>query len=410
MDAIVENCCGLDVHQKTVVACAIVTGDRRRAKREVRTFRTVMKDLIALRDWLASLGVTHVGMESTGVYWVPVFRVLEGSFELVVGNATHIKNVPGRKTDVKDSEWIADLVRHGLIRRSFVPPPAIRELRELTRYRRKLVQDQSRERNRIQKLLETANIKLKNVASDVFGASGRAMLRAIVDGVDDPTTLARMAKGVLRNKIPELIEALEGRCEAHHRLLLDLELRHLEQIERTIAELDTHIDVKLGPYESEIALLVGIPGVNRVLAASLIAELGADMSIFPSVRHCAAWAGISPGNNESGGKRRYASARKGNVHLVTTLVQAATGAKRTRNCYYRDKFWRLRARRGDMRATVAIAHKILVAVFHMLRDRVPFKELGPDYLAKRNDVRATLGLVRRLEAAGFVVKLERPPT
>ncbi len=410
MEPIIEKCCGLDVHQATVVACVIASAPGRRAKKEVRTYRTVTRELESMRQWLTDIGVTHVGMESTGIYWVPVFRILEGHFELVIGNATHIKNVPGRKTDVKDSEWIADLVRHGLVRRSFVPPADIRELRELTRYRRKLTHDQTRERNRISKLLETANLKLSSIASDVFGVSGRAMLQSLVDGVTDPALLAQHAKGVLRKRIPELVEAMEGRFDANHRWLLRFELQRLGEIERSIRDLDAHIGTKLEPYAAQVALLVSLPGVDRVIAASLIAELGADMSVFPSMHHCAAWAGVSPGNNESGGTRRHSGTRKGNIHLLTTLVQAATGAKRCRNTYYRDKFWRLRARRGDMRATVAIAHKILIAVYHMLRDGVPFKELGSDYLSRRAAPHSRRTLVRQLEALGYSVTLERQTT
>jgi transposase len=405
MEALIERSCGLDVHQATVVACVLVGPANRRPKKEVRTVRTVRRELDALAAWLTDLGVTHVGMESTGIYWVPVFRALEGRFELIVGNAHHIKNVPGRKTDVKDSEWIADLVRHGLIRQSFVPPPPIRELRELTRYRRKLVEDQARERNRIQKLLETANIKLSSVASDVFGVSGRAMLAALCEGVTDAAALARLAKGTLRKKIPTLIEAMEGRFESHHRYLLGLELRRLADIERALGELDAHLETKLTPYQAEIDLLVQIPGISRVLAAAILAELGTDMSVFPSVRHVSAWAGVSPGNNESGGHQRRASMRRGNVHLLTALVQAATSAARQRNSYYRAKFWRLKARRGPMRALVAIAHKLLVAVYIVLRDHRDFVDLGSAYV-HAGGTQSKRHLINQLESLGYKVTLQ----
>lgn len=409
MEAIVERCCGLDVHQGTVVACVLLGPPDRKPKRELRTFRTVSCELVTLREWLVASAVTHVGMESTGIYWVPVFRVLEGAFEIVVGNANHIKNVPGRKTDVKDSEWIADLLRHGLIKKSFVPPPAIRELRDLTRYRRKLVEDQTRERNRIQKLLETANIKLSSVVSDVFGASGRAMLNALVDDVRDPEVLAKLAKGSLRKKIPMLVEALEGRFEPHHRFLLRFELRRLHEAEEALTELDHAIDRRMTPYRAEAALLTQIPGVDRVLAAAIIAELGVDMSVFPTANHVAAWAGASPGNNESGGKRRAAASRKGNVHLLTALVQAAINASRKRGSYFREKYWRLKARRGPKRAAVAVARKILVAIYHMLRGNRSFADLGTDYLSRRVSPSSKRALVKKLEALGYTVTLERTP-
>jgi transposase len=406
MDAIIEKCCGLDVHQATVVACVLIgEGPKLRTRKQVRSFRTVGRELRALRDWLAELGITHVGMESTGVYWVPVFRALEGSFELIVGNAHHIKNVPGRKTDVKDSEWIAQLVRCGLIRPSFVPPPAIRELRELTRYRRSLMNDQARVRNRVQKLLETAGIKLASVASDVFGVSGRAMLRALADGETDATVLAQLAKSRLRSKIPALIEALEGNFEAQHRFLLRFQLDRLEEFERAITSLDEHIDGKLTPYAAGLELLAKIPGFDRVTAASFIAETGGDMSVFPSARHLAAWAGVAPGNNESGGKQRSAGARKGNVHLVTTMVQAALGAARTKGSYFKDKYWRLRTRRGAMRAMVAIGHKLLVVAYEVLLHHKPFVDLGESYLARRSQADTTRKLVRKIEALGFDVAL-----
>ena len=405
MEAIIEKCCGLDVHQATVVACVLVGEGQKRPKKQVRTFRTVGRELRALRDWLTELGITHVGMESTGVYWVPVFRALEGNFELVIGNAHHIKTVPGRKTDVKDSEWIAHLVRCGLIRPSFVPPLPIRELRELTRCRRGLMNDQARIRNRVQKLLETASIKLASVASDVFGLSGRAMLRALADGETDAKVLAQLAKSTLRKKLPALVEALEGNFDAHHRFLLRFQLDRLDEVERALGALDEHIDHKLEPYAAELALLTKIPGFSRVTAASFIAETGGDMSVFPTVRHLAAWAGIAPGNNESAGKRRAAGTRKGNIHLVTTLVQAALGAARTKGSYYKDKFWRLRARRGAMRAMVAIAHKLLIAAYEVLAHRKPFVDLGDQYLTRRSQTDVARRHVRRLESLGFDVAL-----
>jgi len=409
MDAILERCCGLDVHQATVVACALTPAGRR-MQRTRRTFRTVTRELVALREWLAELGVTHVAMESTGIYWVPVFQILEGHVEIVLGNAQHIKNVPGRKTDVNDSEWIADLLRHGLIRASFVPPAPIRELRVLTRHRRQLTNDQSRIRNRILKLLETANIKLSSVVSDVFGASGRAMLSLLLDGVTDATALARVAKGKLRSKIPVLIEALEGHFTDSHRFLLRLQLEQLAGVEQQLARLDVEIASKLAPYEHEIALLMTIPGINRVLAAAILAELGADMTVFPTVRHAAAWAGTCPGNKQTGGKSRPASARKGNVHLLTSLTMAALVASRTKGSYLKSKFWRIKARRGQKRALVAVAHKLLIAVYHLLRDKKPFHDLGDSYLDRLRPARSKALLVKQLESLGYTVTLENAPS
>ena len=298
MQVVAERCAGLDVHQATVVVCLLITVAGMLPRKEIRTFGTMTHELEDLRAWLEQAGVTHVGMESTGVYWRPVYTVLEGHFALIVGNARHIRNVPGRKTDVKDAEWIADLVCHGLIQPSFVPPKPLRALRELLRYRRKLVEGQSAERNRLQKLLETANIKLASVATDVLGVSGRAMLRALIEATASPQEIADLARGRLRRKRAELVLALQGHVEEHHRVLLDMQLRRVEAAERDIAALDTYVAEKLAPYDTEMALLITIPGVDWVAAAALIAEIGIDMSVFLSVHHLAAWGGVCPGNQE----------------------------------------------------------------------------------------------------------------
>lgn len=405
MDAIVERCCGLDVHQAKVVACLLTGAPDRKPRKEVRSFGTKTRELMELRDWLREHGCTHIGMEATGVYWKPVYAVLEDDFELVVGNAHHIKNVPGRKTDVKDSEWIADLLRHGLIAKSFVPPKPIRELRDLLRYRRKLVENRTAERNRLHKLLETANIKLASVASDVFGVSGMAMLKALVRGDATPAEMAQLAKKLLRRKIPELELALEGRVEEHHRFILEMQLSRLEQLEGHITSLDVRIDAKLTPYREQHKRLRTIPGVDRVLAAVMIAELGVDMSVFKSMRHLAAWAGACPGNNESAGKSRRSRTRKGNVHLLTALVEAAHGASRKKDTYLKDKFFRLKARRGYLRAAVAIAHKILKAAYAILSSNLEFRELGTAYLDAVDARRVTTNLVRRLERLGYEVTI-----
>lgn len=406
MDAIIETCCGLDVHQASVVACLLTGKASEKPRKQVKTFRTVTRDLRAMCEWLRAAGCTHVAMESTGVYWKPVYAVLEGGFELVVGNAAHIRNVPGRKTDVKDSEWLADLARHGLIRKSFVPPKPMRELRDLLRYRRKLVESGASERNRLLALLETANIKLANVASDVFGVSGRRMLEAIIEGTSTPEQMARLAKGRLRKKLAELQLALEGSVQAHHRFLLAMQLRRIKNVDDELALLDKHIDEKLEPYREQQELLITIPGVNWHIAAVLIAEIGVDMTVFPSERHLAAWAGLSPGNNESAGKRKGGKARRGNVYLKTVLITAATSAAKTRGGYLKDKYYRLKARRGGLRAAVAIGHKILVAAFHILSKRVGYADLGDAYLDNVDRTRTAKNLVRRLERLGFAVDLK----
>jgi transposase len=330
MQVLVERGCGLDVHQATVVACVLVVLQNGQAQKQIRTFGTTTRELGSLREWLLTQGCTHVGMESTGVYWKPVYAILEGAFEIVVANAQQVKKVPGRKTDVKDAEWIAELLCHGLLRPSFVPPKPIRELRDLTRYRRKLVENQAAERNRLQKLLETANIKLASVATDVFGASGRLMLRALIEGKASPQDMAQLARGRLRGKIDQLEPALEGKVEENHRFLLKMQLDRVEAIEKDLLLLENHIQEKLKPYEKELALLQEIPGVDWTLAAVIIAELGVDMTVFPTASDAASWTGICPGNNDSAGKRRSGRIPKGNVHLKTALVEAANSAARAR--------------------------------------------------------------------------------
>ena len=410
MRVMIEQCCGLDVHQETVVACLLIGAPGLQPTKEVRTFRTMTRDLEALRDWLKAAEVTHVGMESTGIYWRPIYAVLEGHFELIVGNARHVRNVPGRKTDVKDAEWIADLVRHGLIAKSFVPPHPLRELRELLRYRRKLVESQAAERNRLLKLLETANIKLASVATDVFGVSGQAMLKALIEGNVSAEEMAALAKGRLRRKHDDLVLALEGRIEEHHRFLLTIQLRRLEAAEQDIKALDLRIAERLEPYSFQHALLTQIPGVDWVVAAVLIAEIGVDMSVFLSVHHLAAWAGVCPGNHESAGKQKSGRARKGNVHLRTILVGAAISAGRTKGSYLKDKYHRLKARRGALRAALAIAHKILVAAYHMLAKGLPYHELGDAYLDQLDQTRTAANLKRRLERLGYIVTLQTKET
>jgi len=405
MQTLIQRGCGLDVHQATVVACLLIVRKDGKVQKQMRTFGTTTRELVGLCEWLLSEGCTHVAMESTGVYWKPIYAILEGALEIVVANAQHIKKVPGRKTDVKDAEWIADLLCHGLLRSSFVPPKPIRELRDLMRYRRKLVESQAAERNRLLKVLETANIKLANVATDVFGMSGRLMLRALIAGKATPQEMAELAKGLLRKKIPELELALDGKLEEHHRFLLELQLQRLEAAEKDLAALEQRIRQRIEPYAAQLALLDEIPGVDWILAAVIIAELGVDMSVFGSVSQLASWAGVCPGNNESAGKRKSSRIPSGNVYLKSALVEAANAAARAKGTYLRDKFFRLKARRGYKRAVVAIAHKILLAIYHMLSQQVSYNDLGDLYLDKLNKKHLTRNLVHRLERLGYAVTL-----
>jgi transposase len=406
MEAIIERVAGLDVHQGSVVACVVIGAAGRRPTKEVRSFGAMRQDLAALRAWLLELGVTHVGMEGTGVYWQPVHAALEGAFTLIVGNASHMRNVPGRKTDVRDAEWIAELVRHGLVRPSFVPPPAVRVLRDLVRHRKALVGTLAAERNRTLKLLESAGIKLAGVMSSVFGVSGMLMLRALVEGTAAPGAMADLAKRRLRRKLDRLALALDGPLAEHQRLLLGMHIRRLEEIGRDIAEVEAAIGAAMRPFASQRALLVTIPGVDALTAAAIIAEIGVDMAAFGTARRLAAWAGLCPANHESAGRQKRRGTRKGDPHLKATLVTAAACAARTRGgTYLRDKFHRLRARLGAKKAAVAIAHKILVAVFHMLQRAVAFADLGADYLDRLDKHRMARRLVRRLDALGYDVML-----
>jgi transposase len=334
-----------------------------------------------------------------------VHAELEGHFELIVGNAHHIKNVPGRKTDVKDCDWISDLARHGLIANSFVPPRPIRDLRDLTRYRRKLVEAQAAERNRLIKLLESASIKLSGVISDVFGVSGRAMLRALIEGDQSPAEMAQLAQRRMKRKQPELARALDGHVDEHHRFLLRLQLQRITAAEADLAQLDERLREKLAPYDEELGRLMQIPGVDWVTASALIAEIGVDMSVFHGAAHLAAWAGLCPGNHESAGRQKSAKTRKGNVWLKTAMITAAIAAGKTRRSYFAAKYRRLTARRGKMRAAVAIAHKILVAAYHMLAQRSDYRELGADYLDRLHHHRTAINLTNRLRAMGYDVQI-----
>jgi transposase len=407
MERILERCCALDVHKNQVTACVHVP-DQEGKRSELRAqFSTMTAELLALRDWLQGLGVTHVAMEATGVYWKPVYYLLEDDFELMLVNAQHVKNVPGRKTDVQDAQWLCQLLEHGLVRASFVPPKPFRELRDLTRYRKSLTWERSREANRLQKQLEDANIKLASVASRVLGASGRAMLDELCEGNNDPQALAELARGKLRKKLPALREALEGRFSSHHALLVSHLLAHIDYLDETIGSLSGEIEERLRPFEHELELLCTIPGVGRITAEVMLAELGPDMSRFPSDRHAASWAAICPGHDESAGKRRSGKTRKGNRWLRTALIEAANSAAgRTRGTYLNAQYLRLKSRRGHAKAIVAVAHSILVSAYHVLERDQTYEELGGDYFISRVDTEhLTRRLVRQLERLGQSVTL-----
>ncbi len=409
MDVIYRRCCGLDVHKDSVSACVLVAEPPGRRRKELRRFGTMTRDLLELLDWLLELRVTHAAMESTGVYWKPVWNILEGHVEVLLANAQHIKVVPGRKTDTQDCEWIADLLQHGLLRGSFVPPEPVRDLRDLTRYRAILSQETTDVANRIQKVLEDANVKLGSVASDVLGVSGRAMLEAIVEGEQDPTRLAEMARHRLRKKIPELCVALEGRIRDHHRFLLKQLLDHLKFLESKISEVERQVEKCMGPFEKAVTLWITIPGVDVVTAWSLVAETGADMAQFPSAQHLASWAGLCPGNNESAGKRKSGKTRKGSLWLRRALSQAAWAASRTKATYLAARYRRLAARRGAKRAIIAIAHNILLIAYWLLQTGRPYQDLGADYFDRINAEGLKRYLVRRLERMGHQVVLTPAP-
>jgi len=405
MEIVYKRCCGLDVHKETVVACVMIR-EAEEVGREIRTFRTMTLDLLVLHDWLLGHRVTHVAMESTGIYWKPVFNVLEDSFRVLLVNAAHIKAVPGRKTDVRDCEWIADLLSHGLLKGGFIPPEPIRDLRDLTRYRKSLTDERVREINRLQKLLESANIKLSSVATDVMGLSGKAMLEALISGSTDPQVLADLARGKLRKKLPLLREALQGRFRPHHRFLLGQILSHLDFLDEAIEELSKEVENRIVPFSKEIELLDTIPGVDRKTAQLMVAEIGVDMSRFPTHRHLASWAGVCPGNNESAGKRKSGKTRKGNRWLYRYLIEASWSITRSKSTYLYALYHRLVPRRGKKKAAVAVAHAILVIAYHILKNQVSYNELGPDYFDKLNVTQIKRHHIRRLEGLGFKVVIE----
>lgn len=406
MQVVYERCCGLDVHKKTVVACILITHPDGTVQRQVRTFATMTADLCALADWLSGWGMTHVAMESTGVYWQPVFNILEDETRtLILVNAQHIKAVPGRKTDVRDAEWLADLLRHGLLRASFIPPAPIRELRELTRYRKTMVQERTAEINRLQKVLESANLKLASVASDVLGLSGRDMLAALLTGERDPEVLADLARGKLRAKLPELRRALVGRVKPHHLVLIERILAHLDFLEQSIAQVQEEIDRALVPFEEAVDLVDTIPGVARTAAATIVAEIGIDASRFPSAKHLASWAGVCPGNKQSGGRRLSGQTTKGSPWLRAILAEVAQAIARSPGTYLHAQYHRIARRRGKQKAMIAVAHSVLVIAYHILKDQRPYTDLGATYFDTLDTARIQRHHVQRLEQLGFTVTL-----
>ncbi len=410
MEVMHTYCAGLDVHKKTVVATVLVPDGQGGIRKETHTFETMTTDLLALSDWLTGFQVTHVAMESTGEYWKPIYNILENNFEVLLVNAQHIKQVPGRKTDIKDAEWIAELLRFGLLKASFIPPVGQRELRELTRHRTNFVRERSTLVNRVQKTLESANIKLASVASNVVGVSGRAILEALVGGETNGAVMAELAKGRLRSKREQLSKALEGRVKAHHQFVLTELLAQIDSLDETIAHFDAEIEKYCRPFEEAVELLDTIPGVARRSAEVIVSEIGDDMSRFPTADHLASWAGVAPGNNESAGKRHSGKTRNGNRALEVALTQCAQAAAHTQDTYLAAQYRRLAARRGKKRAIVAVAHSILVISYHLIQRKEPYHELGNDYFDKQRPEATAKRLLKRLQKLGFDISQIQPPS
>jgi transposase len=405
MEVLYPRCAGLDVHQQTVVACARIVTESG-VLQQVETFETTTQGLEQLRAWLTGHGCTHVAMESTGIYWKPVWHVLEGSFSLVLANATHVRNVPGRKTDVNDAMWIADLLAHGLVRGSFVPPTPVQELRDLTRTRKQLVREVAQHTQRIQKTLEDANIKITGVISDILGQSGRALLQALIAGETDPERLVALTTGRLKAPRSQLVEALRGRVRSHHRFLLKLHLDQIDALQAAAHEVEERIGESTEPYHAAVELLDTIPGVNPTAAHVILGEIGLDMARFPTAAHLISWAGLCPRNDESAGKRRSTRVRKGAPWLKTTLVQAAWAAVRKKDSYLRAQFLRIKARRGPMKAIIAVAASMLTAAYHMLQTGAVYEDLGERYFDTRDRTKLVRRLVRRLGDLGVQVEIK----
>jgi len=409
MEVLVDQGAGIDVHKESVTVCVIATEGRKVAK-TLERYSTFHRGLVLMRDQLKQRGVTHVAMEATGEYWKPVYEVLEGAFQITVANAQHVKNVPGRKTDPEDAAWLARLLRHGLLRASFVPAQPIRDLRDLTRMRRKTIEMKARVANRVQKILEASGIKLSSVVSDVFGLTGRAILSELAANRTDPAALAELAKGSLKSKKQDLALSLEGSFSEHDARLLRHQLDLYAQLEQRIEKIQMQLVTMRKPYADLISRLDDIPGINEDAAIEILGEIGNDMSPWPDHSHFAAWGGLCPGNHESAGKRKAISARKGNPFLKSILVQAATAAVRTKGSYYQAKFNRLSKRRGYKRAVVAIAHSMLVAIYHIIRDNRQYKELGEEWFQQRSAESKSKALVKQLERLGYTVQLHQAQT
>jgi transposase len=405
MEVLYPRCAGLDVHAKSVTVCRRIAADGTR-RYEQRTFPTTTRGLLDLAAWLASEGCTHVAMEATGVYWKPVWHVLEGQFTLILANALHIRNVPGRKSDVTDATWIADLLAHGLIRGSFVPPTPIQELRELTRTRKQLIGELARHTLRLQKVLEDANVKLTEVVSDILGTSGRAILKALIAGETDPARLADLTTGRLKASRETLLEALHGRVRPHHRFMLELHLTQIDAVAAAVEKLEAHMEDALAPFRAAVEFLKTMPGISDTTARVLVAEIGADMTRFPTPAHLISWAGLCPRLQESAGKRQSTRLRHATPWLKTTLVQAAWAGVRKKDSYLHAQFLRLKSRRGPKKAIVAVAASMLTAAYYMLRDGVVYKDLGGDYFMQHDKQRLTHRLLRRLRDLGVVVEVK----
>ena len=406
LEVMFSHCAGLDVHKKSVTACVLVPGGNNEVRREIKTFKTTTRALGEMRAWLQERGVRHVAMESTGVYWKPVYNILQAELEVWVVNAQHIKQVPGRKTDVKDAEWIATLMRLGLLKNSFIPDQKQRDLRDLTRYRTKLTNERSAAVNRVQKVLEDANIKLSSVVSSIQGVSARLMLEAIIEGQADSETLAGLAKGRLRKKIPELVEALSGQVRGHHRFLLEELLAHVDELNARLQHLHERIETLTAPDAQLIERLDEITGVGKHIAQICLAEIGNSVEQFPTHKHLSSWACMCPGNNISANKRRSGKTRKGQKHLRSALVEAAWAASRSQDTYLSAQFHRLRARRGAKRAAIAVGNSILTIIYHLIKDpKATFKDLGGDYFLKRNQGDQKRRALKTLTTLGYAVEL-----
>src|SRR5467141_4386777 len=406
MEVLHPHCAGLDVHKDTVVAGVrhMVGGT---VRREVQTFKTTTKDLMALSEWLSAEGCTHIAMEATGIYWKPVWHVLgDGEFELVLANAAHVKNVPGRKSDVNDAMWLAELLAHGLIRASFVPDTQTQEMRNLLRTRKQLVREQSSHVLRVQKTLEDANIKLDSVLTDLMGKSGRAMIEALIAGETNPVKLAGLADRRVKASPEEFREALRGRVTKHHRFLLRLHLNQIDALDAAMATLDAQVEANLGPFRTAVDLIMSVPGIKNLGAQAIVSEIGIDMSRFPSDAHLISWAGICPRNDESAGKRRSNRLRKGAPWLKTTLVQCAWAAVKKKNSYLQAQFHRIKARRGPNKAIMAVAASILTAIYHMLKDATMYQDLGRDHFDRRSTDQQKKSLIKRLADLGYAVEIK----